>query len=306
MSTLSVYATRLMPPYSGVVQVVEGDKARAVSMDGKHWEIQAWHESTEGLFSQRSQQPSVKKHYRVARYTLEDGIYKYPLYPTLDPNEIYASCMPVIKHIAELDLPLKIRDDYEYWLVDEKEQKPLALIGSSHSAGNLRNVPPRPDWRALSSMQLDLKSTPEEVEQGLSPPSDRLEKLVRKKAGINPKAFWYKRAANGDAEQLVDGSIIPETIESYWFPEFLIREDWETEEDNSVCYRYLERISPRLLILQRLTHAGRERAEIMARSFALEVERYHKLYPEVVNEELMVTMRVEARLRRSMSNQQAC
>lgn len=305
MSTLSVYATRLMPPYSGVVQVVEDDKARAVSMDGTNWEIQAWHEAKDGLFSPHARQPSTKKHYRVARYTVEDGIYRYPLYPTLDPNEIYASCMPVIKKIADLELPLKIQDNYEYWLVDAEEQRPLALIGSSHSPANLGNVPPRPDWRALSSMQLDLKSTPEEVEEGLSPPSDRLERLVRKKAGINPKAYWYKRADNGDAEQLVDGKIIPEKIESHWFPEFLIREDWETEADNSVCYRYLERISPRLLMLQRLTHAGRERAEIMAKSFALEVERYHKLYPEIADEELMVTMRVEARLRRSMQNQQA-
>lgn len=303
MSKPHAYAKRLIPPYTGVIQIVENENARALSMDGKIWEIQALHAPTNNLLAQQSNSSSNLQYIRVAHYTNEKGVYRYPHYPTLDPIEIYAPCKPIINHIAELKLPLKIQDDYEYWLVDEKEQKPLALICSCSKPDEFDDIPYFPHWKALSAVQIGLNNTEEEAKQGLTPPSDRLEKLIHEKAGYNPKAYWFKRDTTGDATLYFEKEATCQIIANKHFPEFLFSEDWESEEDKNLCHRYLARISPRLLMLQRLSHAARDRVEILASSYPIEVDRYYSLYPEIADKERMDVIRVEARLRRSICDQ---
>ena len=51
-------------------------------------------------------------------------------------------------------------------------------------------------------------------------------------------------------------------------------------------------------MLQGLTTPDRERLEIAAGRHAVEVEEYFPLYPEIVDQDRMSAIRVEARLRR--------
>ena len=55
-------------------------------------------------------------------------------------------------------------------------------------------------------------------------------------------------------------------------------------------------------MLQNLDFSQRDKAEIMANGFAMEVERYFNLYPDIANQQRMSATRVEARLRRSLGN----
>ena len=62
---------------------------------------------------------------------------------------------------------------------------------------------------------------------------------------------------------------------------------------------YIERLAPRLLMLTSLPSELRQRLENAASQHAIEVANFFHLYPEVVNEDLLATARVEARLRKA-------
>jgi hypothetical protein len=89
------------------------------------------------------------------------------------------------------------------------------------------------------------------------------------------------------------------------FPTLMLREDWQEEDSNDLCQRYLTRQSTRLLMLHDLNQEQRRQLEINARPHALEVERFYKLYPNVVDQVLMNAILVEARLRNVSEGQSA-
>jgi hypothetical protein len=83
----------------------------------------------------------------------------------------------------------------------------------------------------------------------------------------------------------------------------MVREDWENEAHHEICQRYLRRQSTRLLMLHGLEHDERKRLEEAAKPYAMEVYRFHTLYPEYADDALMHTILVEARLRASHGEQ---
>jgi hypothetical protein len=78
-----------------------------------------------------------------------------------------------------------------------------------------------------------------------------------------------------------------------------LREDWPDEEQRQLYERYVDRLAPRLLMLPDLPRETRRRLEIAACNHVFDVERFHAVYPEVVENGLLKTARVEARLRRN-------
>ena len=125
----------------------------------------------------------------------------------------------------------------------------------------------------------------EEEQTGREPPvNHRLQRLVARRSGSIPRAAWFKRR-DDDAED---------------FPALLVREDWQSAADQEVCQRYLSRKAPRLLMLHGLSRQDRERMEVAAKRYAMEVDQYFPLYPEVNDQHRMSAIRVEARLRRDM------
>ena len=81
----------------------------------------------------------------------------------------------------------------------------------------------------------------------------------------------------------------------------LLREDWPSEEQRQLCERYVNRLAPRLLTLPNLPRDTRRRLEIAACDYVFDVERFHAVYPEVVDDRLLKAARVEAQLRRHTS-----
>ena len=149
--------------------------------------------------------------------------------------------------------------------------------------------PSRPEWTALPAAVMPIEMSEDEKSYSSAPVNYRLERLVAERAGNNPKAQWFTRRYTED-----------ET-----FPTLMLREDWQEEESNDLCQRYLKRQSPRLLMLQGLSQELRTQLEINAKSHALEVERFYSLYPEIIDQALMNSIRVEARLRRATEDQPA-
>ncbi len=117
----------------------------------------------------------------------------------------------------------------------------------------------------------------------MPPVNYRLQTLVEERAGRKPRAAWSERTLQATDD----------------FPACLIREDWEDEAPQQLCDRYIQRLAPRLLMMHGLPRSVRQRLEQAARGHVFDVERFHLLYPEVVDRSLLTAARVEAKIRRA-------
>ncbi len=269
-----------MPPYSGQMQIVESDRARALTLDSQTWEIQFLHELNNSLDDNKN----VKRYFRVAMIS-DQNIREKTLSELQNDDDksthIDERIMELIDYLAEATLPFPAADIYEYWLLDAEDKSPLALIYSCTHENQKKTFPERAEWTALPAAVMPIDRSDEEISREYAPINYQVERLVAERAGFNAKAQWFTRQYTQDEI----------------FPSLLLREDWQQQESADLCQRYLQRQSPRLLMLHRLNSDLRRQLEINARQHALEVERFYPLYPEIIDKTVMDAIRVEARLR---------
>lgn len=279
---IRAYSKRLLSPYTGQVQIVETDRARALTLDGGTWAVQFKISSGSGQSQPKvpSGREAQEKYLRVANIS-QSGIQRLRIPASLDVNELEEQVQLLAGHVADIALPFPAADFHEYWLLDDKDESPLALIYSCIRAEEMPLYPHKTEWTALSAAMMKVEPTEEEQKFYTPPVNYRFEQLIRERAGRHPRARWIKRREG-----------LPES-----FPSFLVREDWEEEGDRKICQRYIERQAPRLLMLHNLEQEERLRLEEYARQNVLEVERFYHLYPEVADEKRMSAILVEARLR---------
>ena len=277
------YSRRMMPPFTGQLQIAETGDARALSIDGKNWELQFRFtaNTTNTLSHPPRADKAVKKYTSVASIT-PGGLLRQPLHSFLDTEAVTSAIDRLFDSISRSDLPYPATDRFEYWLLDEFEQKPLALLHSCTRAEEMGAPMVRPAWQAMPAAQLSIEETGVDHGHYVTPVNARLESLVAERAGHNPKAAWFDRAEDRNTA----------------FPPCLIREDWGQEEHDRLCRLYIQRLAPRLLMLQGLAREDRTRLELACRENAADVERFHPLYPEVIDQKLLQALRVEARLRK--------
>lgn len=262
---IRAFSQRLMPPFSGQVQIAESDKYRAITLDGQVWEIQ---------FVKRS-------HIRVATVRASDIKAQSVSTELVEQGAVDEQIIELLSYLDGVELPFPAADRYEYWLLDSLDESPLALIYSCAEAEQIDKFPDRPEWTALPAAVMPIEKTEEENRNQSAPVNYRMERLVAERAGTRPKARWFNRH-----EQ-----------EKERFPPLIIREDWPEEFQMQLCQRYIQRQAPRLLMLHGLNHNDRQRLEQCCRPHAMEVARFCGLYPEVIDEALIQALRVEARLR---------
>ncbi len=281
---IQAYSKRLLSPFTGQVQIVESEMARALTLGGAEWEIQFRlpHEPG-GIHSQNPDGKAVRNRYCRIAVIRDSGIERIPPPLGLDAVKVEESIEELSAHLTAVSLPLTAADDYEFWLLDEKHELPLALIYSCVEAEEMPLYPFRPEWTALSAARMEIRRTPDEMQYYVPPVNYRVQQMVNERAGRNPSASWIRRRKDLTNE----------------FPPLLLTENWEEEEHYQLCQRYIQRQAPRLLMLQGLSRDYRRRLEQSAREEVFEVERFFPLYPDVVDEQLMATIRVEARIRRA-------
>lgn len=280
--TPRMYSRRMLSPFVGLVQIAESERAQALSMDGLNWAIQ--YAVTEEARQQRPQALADPKRHFALVATIESGeLRPRGLRPFLDPDAVRCAIHTLYEAVSAASLPFAAVDRYEYWLLDCKDDRPLALLRSCVDAQEMARVPSSPSWIAIPAAQLDVPSPEPDSGFYVPPVNYRLQNLIEERAGVKPRAMWF------DRHDL--------TVND--FPPCLIREDWDNEERQQLCGRYIRRLAPRLLMLHGLPQAVRYRLEQAARDYVFEVERFFPLYPEVVDENALTTARVEARLRRS-------
>jgi hypothetical protein len=258
-----------------------------MTMDGELWEVQLRLPPDEKQKRESELQGIPLRHrYSIIGTIAKDGRQRLGLPRVSKTAEIYRQLAELADCLARISLPLPAEDLYEYWLLDERDEAPLALIFACTQAEQMALYPNSPEWSALPAIRMTVTATVEEQNSCAPPVNYRVERLVNERAGWNPRACWFQRTPS-------------ETIR---FPPLLLTEDWDNEADYLLCQRYLQRQAPRLLMLHGLGHDDRLRMERAARDNALEVQRFYPVYPKVADEKLMTAIRVEARLRGTKEN----
>ena len=280
---LRTYSRRLLSPFIGVAQVAEMPEARALSLDGRNWEIQ-YARLSEAHF--RTQHPGVDPSRRFALVaTIEEGALKdRGGQPFAASDPVSATIEQLCAALSAASLPFDAVDEHEYWLLDDADGTPLALLQSCIDLEGRDFVPPHPSWVVMPAAQLAVPCNEGSGGTYVPPVNYRLERAVAHRAGSRPRATWLSST---------HGSATPRNL-----PPCLLREDWPDEEQRQICERYLNRLAPRLLMLPDLPRETRRRLEIAACKYVFDVERFHAVYPEVVEDGLLTAARVEAKLRR--------
>ena len=284
---IRTYSKRLLSPYTGQIQIVETDRARALTLGDKRWAIQYIHAPSVARHGNRTPDGKTVQPGNIRVAHIENSVIeRVRIPPFLDQQKIDEQINMLAEHLPDIALPLPAADKYEFWLLDEKDEAPIALIYSCVKAEEMPSYPFKPEWTALSAARMEVSRTPEEQERNIPPVNYRVQQLISERAGHKPRAAWFNRNKQ-DTEN---------------FPPLLLVEDWEEDEHYQLCQRYIRRLAPRLLMLHGLERVDRQRLEMAAKENVLEVDNFYPLYPEVVNEEVMATIRVEAHLRRSATN----
>ncbi|MGB0713894.1 MAG: hypothetical protein ACPGUC_10080, partial [Gammaproteobacteria bacterium] len=258
---IKAYSQRLTPPFSGQAQIAETERARAVSMDGETWEIHFIFEGHGG--TSPSAQGDNRRFRRIA-YIRHAELAEYNADPERNGVKPDDRILELTAFLESASLPFEAADRWEYWLMDPADNSPLAMIFSCNEGAQMETFPRRLEWNALPAAILPVEPTQAERDRCDSPVNYRLERQIEARAGRRPQARWFQRRAS-EADE---------------FPPLMIREDWDGEDEGDICQRYLMRQSTRLLMLHGLDADVRLRMEQAARVHAMEVMRFHNLYPE--------------------------
>lgn len=276
------HAVRRLNPYAGVVQIVETDAGRALSGDALNWEIQLLADRPAGWGS-LNRDRIRQQHFRYAAWSAEEGLARFPLPPGQDRRALEASAARLLDALREHRPPFPLEDRWERWLLDAGSGEPVALLSS---VARRELIPPRgsAEWRAIS---------PGVAAQ---PPFEAVESLVRTRAGRPAQARWFERGIDGGGICIdPGGGTADAALPASAFPELPLADRWTRPADEAIVADYLAALAPLLLMLP-MSAATRERLEAAAEARPGLVERFHALYPAVIDAQRMNRLRVQARL----------
>lgn len=296
------YGVRRLNPFQGVVQAVETPQGRALSNDGVRWEIQVLAARPEHSWRSGNRLAPVLRYFRFGSWTAESGLRQVPLSPIMEIDVMQQACAAMVQVLPGCleRLPFPLRDRYELWLLDP-DQRPLALLASTADPAYMGELRPQP-WAATAlrehgfhSATLSALGIDERERDDPRAHAARLERLVRNAGGSPPRCGWFERQPDGGGLSS-DGQ---GRLDAAAFPLLLLREEWDATAESCLVRDYLNWCAPWLLTLNDLDDATRGRLERAARRRAPVVESRYRLYPKVIQPELIDAARVEARLRRS-------
>ncbi len=304
----SHYAVRRLNPFQGVIQVAGNDEARAISPNGREWEIQIRAERPDMWGAEPTGEP-VTQFLRFGVWTAAGGLSRIPAHPLLDLTTMLKKADELTGFLAlkEKNLPFPLLDRFELWLLDGKARMPLALLASSTRKDNLHKPSTR-RWHCAHRSLDDFPAPdtararpPHPRDTDLHPHMSGLERLVALESG-HSVAQWFERddAGGGSGRPLKElEKLSHRNLTPNCFPELMLREEWSDPLDRSLVRDYLHWQSPRLLTLQHIPDQTRGRLERAARIQASEVAETWSLYPRIIDREAIEAARVEARLRQA-------
>ena len=305
------YCLRRVNPFLGVVAVVETRDGRALTLDGRHWQIQVLARPRSGPWS-RDQEPGAARYFNFGAWSPTAGLARVPLNPALDVESSLAASTALIAQVrlAAPNLPFAPAAELEQWLLDE-DMRPLALIGTAligddtalagreqHAAWNAGG---RGDTRPFCSPTLTAQGIPERDDSGRRPHVETLERMIANAAGARRHTQWFRRdgAYALGLEQPAASGLSGRRLAQADFPPLTINTQWTHTATGRLVGEYIAWLSPYLLALPGLDEATRHDLEREAVRHATLVDAIWRLYPRVIDDRLLKQARVEASLRRA-------
>lgn len=302
------FAVRRLNPFLGVAQVLDIGIARAISVDGLSWQIQIRADPPASKRRHYGSSPGDRKYFRFGHWTAAAGLVRTPVNPELDIRQMLTQCGTLLELLATCsqNVPFSLEDNIELWLLDH-DRLPLALFASVVREELASNITAG-RWRAtlpaeggFHSPALEARGYPNMTGGGNRGHATHLEQQVMNAASGH---CWFIRSGDGGSRALYDDDdnhstdITPGTGPGY-FPEFPLRNQWESDDNTAVADDWVQWLAPRLLTLQSLDDTTRSSLEHAARANAALVDGQFRLYPSVINDDLLESARVESRIRRS-------
>ena len=296
----SAFSIRRLNPFNGLLQVYQLDSARALSAEGRIWEIQVLSDTPQGLWA--NMPFSGRQYYTFGRWSLAQGFEQVPVNPLFNIRQMIRSAEQLVEKLqpAIEYLPFPLSDPYELWLLDQQTHHPIALLASCRTRQEC-SASARDQWIAAAEddlsfesptlNQLDLPLNQARHPQGHA---SVLEKAVMQRAGTDIDCRWFLRNEDGSATPCDDDT---QTWPAEEFPELLVTETWEGLLERDLVQDYISWKAPQLLMLPNIRAKTREQLERMAIKQATIVDRLWRLYPQIHNHGLLKQARVEARIR---------
>ncbi len=294
------FGLRRVNPFLGVVALVKIDSARALSLDGVHWQIQILAHPPRGLWSGDGDSDRLQ-YFRFGVWTEAQGLARVPLNPILDLNHMLRASQALVDQFAaNLDrIPCPLAPEFEQWLLDA-EGAPLALLATAQGEADLAEVTAA-EWSAGGRGDRAFVSPTLATASGRTPDRlasvEALERLVREAAGRPRLAPWFRR--EGDALIGLGPGFAGQRVAVTDLPPLTLRTAWPGEREAGLVADYIEWLSPYLLTLPGLDDALRRCLEASAVRHALVMDDLWRLYPRILDQGLVDRARVEARLRRA-------
>ncbi len=295
-----LFGVRRLNPIRGVLQVLELEHARALSPDGEHWEIQILAARPEHSWRSANQHEPVMRYFRFGVWSRTRGLSQVPVSPILDLDTLLTRADEIQLALAQAlnHLPFPLADRYELWLLDA-DSLPVALIASARSA-EAAAAHSAQAWTAcglsehgFESCSLSRQGIPTHDGHNPRRHAYELEQQVRRRVGKPPHHAWYLHRDGGERHTLN-----PEHIQDpVTFPELPLTRDWNETTETELANDYLDWCAPYLLTLPDISDSTRCRLELAVARRAPELASQFRLYPRVINQGLIDTARVEARLR---------
>ncbi len=284
------YAIRRVNPFLGVLQIVETEDGRASSVNGLSWEI----EVSELIdMDQVEGSPFVEKnYYRHGLWSDEQGLICRPLSLTDSNEEFISQAERVIQTLQHhlKQLPFKITDQFEFWLLDKEDNQPLALLATAVDENTFPDRLPRYWSASLGLNGVD--------SQRRFPQTDELELLIKECAGFNRSYQWFIRNEDGSATAFESDT----RYDRDYFPSYLIQQNWPLPEHRQLVEDYIQWIAPSLLTLSSLSNSERNQLETALPKQAVSIEHHWRLYPHIIDQKKIKRARVQCQLQQASAS----
>ena len=279
------YALRRVNPFVGALHILETPQGRALTVNGVVWELELLTTVASREWGSLNKNSCEVMHFRYGLWSETDGLVRYPYQAEFDPLSSRRQADKLTEAIREASpgLPFTFRDNRELWLLDQHDQRPIALLASMNPQHKPATPLPK-YWKASMT-----GSTPS---QQRFPRANGLEEVVRRRAGFNLERCWVDRQVDGSGIGYESGEI----IEARAFPAYLLTLEWADADQRRLANDFIAWTAPTLLTLQHLSTHSRERLERQLSVQAQSIEHHWRLYPQILDENLLTAARVQCRL----------
>ena len=296
---IQCYSQRMLNPYRGIFCCISYQSAEAVTADGINWDIYVSNDALrEGLADDVIVQTSD---IRFGKWSLAQGLRRGPMYPSDDFHRLEDMGYVVLEHLMKVhdQVPFSFSDHIELWLLDQSG-KPLALLDSVINPADIVDTT-LTQWQCGIHCMDEFSSQALDKHAGLDsvPAGQWLMREIQELSGAQGNAVWVERQADGSGS-LLDGDTV---IDAGSFPLYPIRYSEFSGLMAKVMQEYIHWQAPWLLQLNLLNSDQRRELEVAAGQQALVMDKLHRLYPCVVDIDVINAARVEAAMRRAANKE---